>query len=106
MQKTNNSVKSMQKCTQCQTPFKWSAVYKSLWFAYSPIHCNNCGTKHIITFKSRIIATIMLVVLPLLWMNYSLNKMAFDATISFSVLVLLILVSLFSPFLVHYKSKS
>ncbi|MEK3797856.1 TIGR04104 family putative zinc finger protein [Peribacillus sp. FSL H8-0477] len=96
----------MQKCIQCQTPFKWSTVYKSLWFAYSPIHCNNCGTKHTITFTSRIIATIMLVVLPLLWMNYSFNEMAFDATISFSVLVLLILVSLFSPFLVHYNSKT
>ena len=96
----------MQECTHCQTPFKWSTVYKSLWFAYSPIHCNNCGAKHRITFTSRIIATIMLVVLPLAWINLSLNKLTFDATISISLFIFLyILVSVFSPFLVHYKSS-
>ena len=53
---------NLQKCKKCNSPFSWSKIFKSFWWTYQPIECDNCGTKHKITIfgRSTVVAMSML----------------------------------------------
>ncbi|MGH2317434.1 TIGR04104 family putative zinc finger protein [Planococcus sp. SE5232] len=77
----------MQRCVDCQTPFTWKQINKSVWLAYKPITCPNCGMLHKVQFLSRILASIMMVG-PLFVLNFIAP---FAGTWSFIISVLLVL---------------
>lgn len=55
----------MQKCTNCNFPFKWGKIYKSIMWFYKPIHCEQCGTAHTISFSSRFLASFIVLPIPI-----------------------------------------
>ncbi|WP_425279365.1 TIGR04104 family putative zinc finger protein [Cytobacillus pseudoceanisediminis] len=91
----------IQKCGTCNTPFKWIKILKANWF-YSTIDCERCGTGYKITFPSRFICAIF-IILPM-WI-YGLFLSPFDNVfIILSVCITIAIIgSLFTPFLVKYK---
>ncbi|MFD1391377.1 TIGR04104 family putative zinc finger protein [Alkalibacillus flavidus] len=93
----------MQKCESCHGPFSWSKIYKSIWANYRPIKCNECRTKHEITFLSRTIVA-CLITLPIL-IPFIFLSPANDVTLIFGIAaVCMIMVSLMVPFFVTYKA--
>ena len=93
----------LQKCRECKNKIKWSQIYKSLSLSYRPIVCSHCGTKHKITFASRIL-TGLIISIPLLvvLLPFAINQ---SLTISITIIVgfiygLSILIIL--PYLVKY----
>ncbi|WP_424923984.1 TIGR04104 family putative zinc finger protein [Alkalibacillus almallahensis] len=93
----------LQKCENCHAQFSWSKIYKSILANYRPIKCNECCTKHEITFLSRTIVAI-LTILPLFTLLIFLSPTN-DATLIFGIATVgIILVSLIVPFLVSYKN--
>lgn len=94
--------KAMQTCKNCNTQFSWSKVYISFWKGYKPIECENCNTEHRILVLGRVVF-VSLTILPMLVFGFFLSP--FDqsfATIGVGIAILLI-GSLFTPYLVKYK---
>ncbi|MGE8082036.1 TIGR04104 family putative zinc finger protein [Peribacillus loiseleuriae] len=96
---------NLQKCDKCNTQFKWSKIYKSSFLAYR-LQCSQCGTKHKITFLSRIIIS-LLIGLPL-WIfgiTTILDGLSVSNFYIFSVVIIYpVLISLSFPFLMKYRS--
>ncbi|MFJ5564335.1 TIGR04104 family putative zinc finger protein [Lysinibacillus xylanilyticus] len=97
---------SLQKCDKCNTQFKWSKIIKSIFLAYRPIQCNQCGTEHGIIFFSRIILS-LLSVLPLCLFGSIIStqlSLSISYTVSIMILYCVFLVLLF-PFFAKYNSE-
>ncbi|WP_412729384.1 TIGR04104 family putative zinc finger protein [Cytobacillus praedii] len=62
----------MQKCKNCNTQFRWSTKYKSFWWGYKPIKCENCNAEHGIIVRVRIIF-VSLTILPMLVFGFFLS---------------------------------
>ncbi|MBW3111644.1 hypothetical protein KYJ26_07380 [Bacillus sp. MCCB 382] len=93
----------MQKCDKCQTPFSWKKIMKSFIWTYKPIHCSNCGTEHDITIRGRL-AFVLCTILPaILFFNFLSPFENFVLTFGIGMLILLV-GTLVTPFLVTYKS--
>ncbi|WP_375220389.1 TIGR04104 family putative zinc finger protein [Psychrobacillus sp. PGGUH221] len=92
---------SLQKCDSCNTNFKWKVIYLSLIKGYKPIQCSKCSTEHKITFTSRLIV-VGLTILPMLIFAYFLSPFNDFTTIMISI-IMAIIGSLFTPFLVKYE---
>lgn len=93
---------SMQKCKNCNTEFSWGSIYKSLCLGYKPIECEKCNEEHIITVLGRFIF-VSLTIIPMLVFGHFLSP--FDngfQTIAVSIAILII-GSLFTPYLVKFK---
>lgn len=52
----------IQKCEGCKTPFSWRQIFSSLWFAFKPVTCRNCGVEHKVANTSRLLAVLLLLV--------------------------------------------
>lgn len=92
----------MQRCNNCNLPFKWSGIYKSVMWLYKPIQCEKCGTDYKISFPSRFIVSFL--VLPILIFVLILSP--FDNEF-INILIGFcgsFTGSLFIPFLVKYKN--
>ncbi|MED3572665.1 TIGR04104 family putative zinc finger protein [Cytobacillus praedii] len=92
----------MQKCKKCNTQFSWSTIYKSFWWGYKPIECENCNAEHRIIVRGRLIF-VSLTILPMLVFGFFLSP--FDsafATICAGIAILII-GSLFTPYLVKFR---
>ncbi|WP_445661453.1 TIGR04104 family putative zinc finger protein [Bacillus sp. FSL K6-3431] len=96
----------MQKCDKCKTKFKWKQLLISLYLAYKPIQCRQCGTWHKIAFSSRIVVS-LLTVLPLWILGlFLLNKISLSMlTTGLALIIFSSLLSLFLPILMRYSSK-
>jgi CXXC-20-CXXC protein len=96
----------LQNCEKCKSQFNRSKIFKSLWVvAYRPIQCSRCGTKHMITFSSRILISLLTIPPMMLFGYFLLNK--WSLSISFTVLIMIIfgvLLSMVFPYLVKYSS--
>ncbi|MGE7768585.1 TIGR04104 family putative zinc finger protein [Peribacillus sp. NPDC096540] len=95
---------NLQKCDKCNTQFKWGKISKSLFLAYRPIQCNQCGMKHRITFFSRIIISLLIV--PPIWIFSFIisNQLSLSTSYTVSIMIIYsVLISLFFPFLVKYS---
>ena len=95
-----------QKCYQCGKTFLWKEIEKSLVFAYKPIRCRECGTKHGITFNSRIIVSFLTVVPFMLFVTYfaPIFSLSIIPAILIGVFIAMI-ISSFSPFIVKYEAN-
>ncbi len=95
----------MQKCSVCGAPFKWNKIFKSIWLGYEPVQCEKCNSKYKITFTSRLIC-VSLIILPMLIFGFYLTPLLISNKLYINLLLLLIIpivCSLFSPYLVKYK---
>ncbi|SDN59911.1 TIGR04104 family putative zinc finger protein [Bacillus sp. OK048] len=94
----------MQKCENCNSPFSWSKISKSLLWLYKPIECDNCGTIHKITIFSRCIVG-ALTILPIFIFFYFLSPFNNDY-INIGIGALISIVGgLFAPYVVQYKEE-
>ncbi|WP_236015725.1 TIGR04104 family putative zinc finger protein [Planococcus soli] len=91
----------MQQCEICHTSFTWKQISKSLWLAYKPVLCPNCGRRHKIQFLSRLLASLMIVG-PLFVLN-SLSPFAGTGNFIFSVLIVVPAVLLVLPYMMRYR---
>ncbi|WP_308786063.1 TIGR04104 family putative zinc finger protein [Planomicrobium stackebrandtii] len=91
----------MQQCVNCRTPFSWKQVSKSLWLAYKPIACPNCGSLHKVQFLSRLLASIFMVI-PI-YAAYFFTQLIGPGTFLISVLVIMLSVILAIPYLMRYR---
>lgn len=94
----------LQKCFKCHHRFSWGKIFKSNIFMYKPIQCSQCGTEHRITFLSRIVAAVVLV-LPMYFFGFYLGWQwhlpygyAFLLVVSLGIISLLLL-----PFVQKYR---
>ncbi|WP_353056605.1 TIGR04104 family putative zinc finger protein [Sporosarcina luteola] len=94
----------MQKCENCNAHFSWRKIYKSLWWNYKPIECNECDTTHKMTMPSRLIF-VSITILPMLTFGYFLSPFS-NGLMTFSISILILIIgSLLAPFLVTYKKS-
>ncbi|KMY50008.1 TIGR04104 family putative zinc finger protein [Peribacillus loiseleuriae] len=92
----------MQKCENCNSPFSWSKIFKSFWWTYKPIECDNCGTKHKITIFGRF-TFVAMSILPIWIFPFFLSP--FDNIFGMpDIGVLIGLIGfLFTPYVVQYE---
>ncbi|WP_108588114.1 TIGR04104 family putative zinc finger protein [Paenisporosarcina sp. OV554] len=93
----------MQKCNNCNLPFKWSVIYKSAMWLYKPIQCEKCGTDYKISFPSRYIVS-FLTVLPILIFGLILSPFDNEFINILIGLCISFTGSFFIPYLVKYKN--
>ncbi|WP_298826264.1 TIGR04104 family putative zinc finger protein [uncultured Planococcus sp.] len=91
----------MQRCVNCRTSFTWKQINKSLWLAYKPVACLNCGMLHKVQFLSRILASMMMVG-PLFILNF-LSPFAGAWNFIISVLLVMPTVILLLPYIMRYR---
>lgn len=91
----------MQQCVNCQTPFTWKQINKSVWLAYKPIACLKCGMLHKVQFLSRILASILMVG-PLFVLNF-LSPFAGTRSLIISVLLVMPAAILLLPYVMRYR---
>ncbi|QHJ70971.1 TIGR04104 family putative zinc finger protein [Planococcus halotolerans] len=94
----------MQKCAECNEPFKWNQLYKSLWFAFQPVRCRNCGTVHKVASASRLL-TVLLLLMPMIYISIIMQNLGLLEVI-LPIAAVIVLVSLGLPFLLKYEKVS
>ncbi|WP_432355730.1 TIGR04104 family putative zinc finger protein [Sporosarcina sp. A2] len=92
----------IQKCQNCNAQFSWRKIYKSCWWNYKPIKCNECGTTHKITFPGRIIFVSSTILPMIIFGNLISLFRNLPATLVIALFILFI-GSLLTPFFVTYK---
>ncbi|MBU8790558.1 MULTISPECIES: TIGR04104 family putative zinc finger protein [Bacillaceae] len=94
----------LQSCENCNAEFSWSRIYKSLFWNYKPIKCNECNTIHKITIPSRFIF-VSFTILPMLIFGHFLSPFSNIIVTLGIAFFIFIIGSLFTPFLVTYKES-
>ncbi|PFG14666.1 TIGR04104 family putative zinc finger protein [Bacillus sp. es.036] len=92
----------LPKCNRCGKPFKWRTIIKNIWGIYRPITCNNCGTKNKITYLSRVLVSLS-IILPMLIFGFYLSSYSIGVRLIYMVLMG-ICISTFIPFFIKYES--
>ncbi|MFS1515445.1 TIGR04104 family putative zinc finger protein [Bacillus sp. SCS-151] len=95
---------ALQKCVNCNRQFSWSKIYKSFWWAYKPIECDNCNTEYRIRLSGRFVF-VSLTLLPMLIFSFFLSPFSNPFLTIGMGLTILLIGSLFTPYLVRYKLK-
>ncbi|KGX89703.1 TIGR04104 family putative zinc finger protein [Pontibacillus marinus] len=92
---------SIQKCLNCGKQFLWKEVQKAIFWGYKPIECQQCGTKHTVTMKTRTLIALFAGVTVLIvdFINISLYL-----DIILSVMGILS-IGLLYPFFAKYKVR-
>ncbi|RHW38161.1 hypothetical protein D1B31_15435 [Neobacillus notoginsengisoli] len=91
----------MQKCENCNMPFSWGKITKSIGWLYKPI---NCGTKHKITFLSRC-RVVALGTLPFFVFTYFLTPFnTYNVNIGIALLIAIFII-LIAPYVVKYRRE-
>ncbi|WP_042148265.1 TIGR04104 family putative zinc finger protein [Paucisalibacillus sp. EB02] len=94
----------MQKCENCNAQFSWNKIYKSFWWNYKPIKCDDCGAKHKITIPGRFVF-VSLTILPMLIFGNFLSQFS-NILVTLGIALLIFFVgSLLTPFFVTYKDS-
>ncbi|MFC4403862.1 TIGR04104 family putative zinc finger protein [Gracilibacillus xinjiangensis] len=96
----------MQTCENCNQPFKWSSIYKSLWINYKPVTCKACGTIHKITISSRFIFSSLTILPLIIFSQLMIHIISNIWIILLLALCVSFICSLFGPFLVSYRKRS
>ncbi|WP_412177870.1 TIGR04104 family putative zinc finger protein [Sporosarcina sp. YIM B06819] len=93
----------LQKCNHCNAQFTRGEINKSLWLAYRPIVCTQCGTKHKVLIASRLLSVVVTVPFALLGI-YLVNNYNQSLLSVLSIIIpLTLLASVISPYLVRYS---
>lgn len=93
----------MQKCTECKQSFKWSQLFQSLWLAFRPVTCRNCGTVHNVASTSRLLATLLLLV-PMIYIFIFMQNLGL-AEILLPIATVIAIVSVILPFILKYDKQ-
>ncbi|WHY85713.1 hypothetical protein QNH39_24410 [Neobacillus novalis] len=94
----------MQKCENCHSQFSWNKIFKSFWWTYKPIECDNCGTKHKITILGRF-TVVALTILPLSVFGYFFSPFN-NVFLTIVIGPLIPIVGfLFTPYVVQYEEE-
>ena len=93
----------MQKCTECKQKFKWSQFFISLWLAFQPVTCRNCGTEHTVANASRLLATLLLLV-PVIYIFVFMQNLELSE-ILVPVVSVIAIISAILPFVMKYERK-
>nr|WP_081487827.1 TIGR04104 family putative zinc finger protein [Planococcus antarcticus] len=91
----------MQQCVICHARFTWKQVSKSLWLAYKPIACTNCGKLYKVQFLSRILASLLLV-----GSIFAFNLVSYPTSTQAFILAVLVIIPaniLVLPYLMRYR---
>lgn len=91
----------MQRCAECNQAFKWNQLYKSLWLAFKPVRCRNCGTVHKVASASRLLVALLLLV-PVIYISIFMQNLGLVEVI-LPIAAVIVLVSLGLPFLLKYE---
>ncbi|MCM3610774.1 hypothetical protein M4S82_05880 [Planococcus sp. MERTA32b] len=91
----------MQRCTECNEPFKWNQLYQSLWFAFRPVRCRKCGTVHKVGSASRLL-TVFLLLVPMIYISIVMRNLGLLEVI-LPIAAVIALVSLVLPFFLKYE---
>lgn len=91
----------MQRCAICNQPFKWNQFFISLWLAFQPVKCRNCGTVYKVANTSRLLATLLLLV-PIIYISVFIRNLSF-LEVLLPTATVIALVSLGLPFLLEYE---
>lgn len=92
----------MQKCVNCKEQFSWGKIYKSNWWNYKPIKCNECGREHVVTIFGRL-TYVSLTIIPMLIFGYFLSPFS-NVFVTLGIAILIFKVgSLLTPFFVSYE---
>ncbi|WP_203248199.1 TIGR04104 family putative zinc finger protein [Sporosarcina beigongshangi] len=93
----------LQKCDHCNASFTWSEINKSLWLAYRPITCRQCGTKHKVLVASRFL--FVLIVVPMTPLGLYVVNTYNPPILSLIVMLLLLTIPLLLifPYLARYS---
>ncbi|WP_420842532.1 TIGR04104 family putative zinc finger protein [Halalkalibacter alkaliphilus] len=94
----------MQRCEKCDELFSWNKIYKSFWWNYQPIKCNQCETTHKITLTGRF-TFVSLTIIPMMIFGHFLSPFNnFFVTVGIG-LCILFLGSLLAPFFVTFRKS-
>lgn len=91
----------IQKCENCQTPFQWPQIFRSLLLAFKPINCRQCGAEHKISNASRLMAMLLLLV-PAIVASIYLTGFSVLYLLT-AVLGLIIIEAVFLPFVLKFN---
>ena len=94
----------IQKCKNCGTKFKYKDLLKQKGGVANPVHCNNCGASHDVTWISRF-ALPALIMLPVFFKN---GIRSFAPNILFAYLaylVYVVIIKALSPYILRYRLK-
>ena len=92
----------MQKCENCNLPFNWSKIFKSFWWTYKPIECDNCGTKHKITIFGR--STVVAMTILPMWIFFLFLSPFDNAFVTSGIGILIAIIGfLLTPYVVQHK---
>lgn len=83
--------------------FKWSQLFQSLWIAFRPITCRNCGTVHNVASGSRLLATLLLLV-PVIYIFIFMQNLEL-AEILLPIAAVIAVVSVILPFILKYDKQ-
>src|SRR5690625_1516882 len=92
----------IQKCQNSNAQFSWNKIYKSFWWNYKPIKCNECSTLHKLIIPGRIIFVSLTILSMLTFCNFFSSFRNPLVTIVIALFILII-GSLLTPFFVTYK---
>ena len=92
----------VQKCNKCGKEFRWSKIYKSLWFGYKPIKCEDCKAIYEVPFSTRSWNALLFVVPAVLFGLYSNLNIIIGILIT---ILIAFVITLFFPFFIKYKYK-
>ncbi|MGE6486890.1 TIGR04104 family putative zinc finger protein [Paenisporosarcina sp. NPDC076898] len=95
----------IQKCEHCTHRFSWSKLFKNNWLSYKPIQCSLCSTRHQITYFSRVLTSILIIV-PMNVYGFHFAR-EWQVPLNYSVLIIILIgifISLLFPFIVKYKA--
>jgi CXXC-20-CXXC protein len=94
-------------CIKCGNKFSWLQVQKNIWEFkgfFKGVNCNKCGSKYQVSYASGALAS-LLITLPFLIFGLFISTYSFLITAMIQLLIVLI-ITLFVPFLIRYDSIS
>lgn len=90
----------IQKCKSCGYQFTWKDMQKAIRWTYKPLVCKKCGTKHVITNKTRSLFGMF----PILGGVVAFSNISMFVGV-LSLLIIGIIVVLLFPYVATYKVK-
>lgn len=93
----------LPKCDQCRTMFSWGQVSKSLSLFYRPIICPVCKTENRITFRSRLVGSVIIMPIILIGSISTIISLSLPVTITL-IIVTGLIAMLIQPYFMKYSS--
>lgn len=93
----------LPKCDQCRTTFSWGKVSRSLSLFYRPIICPMCKIENRITFRSRLVGSMLIMLIPIAGFISTIISLSLPVSITLIMFTGLIAM-LVQPYFMEYSS--